>query len=168
MAARGVTRPSRCKLRAVKLVLLCLLIACEKTDDVVALRQQTAELGSSAQAHVEALDARMQALVKRGLKLTRRLPGTDDAGKLVRDASVDLAKVHAELAELTRGAAAATTEVELERVVGRYRALEVGSGGEVPPLLGLDADGTALSTAESWVTHAEAEMRDGSAVPVSQ
>jgi hypothetical protein len=145
-------------------VLLCVLIACEKVDDVGALHQQTAELGSSAQAQVDALDARMQALVKRGLKLTHPLPGTDDAGKIIRDASVDLAKLRAKLAELGRAAAAATTQGELEQLVGDYRELERGSAG----ISGIDADGTALSTVESWVTHAEAEMPRGSAVSVSQ
>jgi hypothetical protein len=142
---------------------VCLLFACEKVDDVAALRQEAAELGSRAQAEVDALDARMQAVVKRGLKL-RPLPGNDDAGKLVRDASVDLAKLHARLAELARAAAAATTQAKLEQVVGEYGELEAGT--PVPPeLMGIHADGTALSTAETWVTHAEAEMTQGSAAP---
>jgi hypothetical protein len=147
-------------------VLVCLLFACEKVDDVAALRQEAAELGSSAQAEVDALDARVQAVNKRGLKL-RALPGNEAADKLVRDATVDLGKLHAKLADRAQAAAGATTQAKLEQIVREYSVLEAGSDGTpVPPeLMGIHADGTALSTAESWVTHAEAEMAHGSAAP---
>ena len=82
------------KLWARLCISLGVLGGCQKIDDTAALREQRAAIVASYQADLDALDARMQALVKRGLKLDRPLPGSDAAGAMVNDASNHLRALH--------------------------------------------------------------------------
>lgn len=141
---------------------LCLLLAalalsaCEKTDDTVALRQEADAMLPYYQAALDALDVRFADLVKRGLKLDRPLPGSDNAGRLVAKASGELKQLHQVLGDLPKQLAANPDEAALRRITDDARdQLDEGMtlvGGE-------------LGTAETWVSHAENEMAETSPAP---
>ncbi len=142
-------------------LLVVLVVACNKPDDVPALREEAHATVAYYDTQLDQLDTRVQAIVRNGLKIDRVLPGGDEVGSLMLTTSNGLRDLRKRLGDAAAQLATANTADDLHSRTESYRALAedgLGSGTDHVAVPSIAAIGAALTTAESWVAHAETEM----------
>ena len=148
-------------------VLVVLASACTKPDDVPALHDEAHATVAHVTEELDHLDDQFKALKNRGEQLKVYYPGSDEAGMLVTITFKETQALRHELDGAEQRIKAATTPDELRARIDAYEDVaEHGAPAtkEHPPIPGIPALGSALTTVESWLTHTEAVKAAGSAM----
>ena len=144
-----------------RLLLIVVIVACQKPDDLPALRDEAHATVAYYDAQLDQLETRKQAIVRNGLKIDRVLPGGDEVGSMMLTTNNGLIELRKRLTDAATQLAAANTADDIRSRTERYRELAedgLGSGTDHVAVPSVAAIGAALTLAESWVAHAQAEM----------
>jgi hypothetical protein len=143
------------------LLLIVIVVACQKPDDLPALREEAHATVAYYDAQLDQLETRKQAIVRSGLKIDRVLPGGDEVGSMMLTTSNGMIELRKRLTDAAAQLATANTADDLRSRTDRYRELAedgLGSGTDHIAVPSVAAIGAALTIAESWVAHAQVEM----------
>ena len=158
MAARGPTRPSPfdshagfCENPAVKhilVVVLSLLAACGKANDMPAMKAETEGMLKSYQVRFDDLNRRADAIMQRGNAIGVTSPDAANASRLFAMAKGKLEQLRGDVANAPGELAKLKDKLELRKYIDRTEKTLYTGFTEI------NADFDAV---ESWITQAEAK-----------
>lgn len=135
-----------------RLLLICVLAACSKSNDVSTLREEAVQTAAYYQPRLDAADKRVQAIFKRGTTIPANLPGIEEVGKRLTEARDTILQLRGIIAKGPDGKSAVEKQADLAAKDRKVEDLEkLIDDTEATLERGLTVVNADLDSVESWI-----------------
>jgi hypothetical protein len=135
-----------------RLLLICVLAACSKSNDVSTLREEAVQTAAYYQPRLDAADKRVQAIFKRGTTIPANLPGIEEVGKRLTEARDTILQLRGIIAKGPDGKSAVEKQADLAAKDRKVEDLEkLIDDTESTLERGLTVVNADLDSVESWI-----------------
>src|SRR5689334_22323987 len=135
-----------------RLLLIGLLVACGKSNDVATLHQEAVTQAAFYQPKVEAADKRVQAIFKRGTTIPANLPGIEEVGKRLTEARDTIVQLRGIVGKGPDGKSAVEKQADIAAKENKVEDLEkLNDDTEATLDTGLRVVNDDLDAVESWI-----------------
>jgi hypothetical protein len=135
-----------------RLLLICVLAACSKSNDVSTLREEAVQTAAYYQPRLDAADKRVQAIFKRGTTIPANLPGIEEVGKRLTEARDTILQLRGIIAKGPDGKSAVEKQADLAAKDRKVEDLEkLIDDTETTLERGLTVVNADLDSVESWI-----------------
>ena len=135
-----------------RLLLICVLAACGKSNDVSTLHQEAVQTAAYFQPRLDAADKRVQAIFKRGTTIPANLPGIEEVGKRLTEARDTILQLRGIISKGPDGKSAVEKQADLAAKDGKIEDLEkLVEDTEATVERGLTIVNADLDSVESWI-----------------
>lgn len=136
-----------------RILLIGLLVACGKSNDVQTLHHEAVELATYYQPRLDAADKRVQSIFKRGTTIPANLPGIEEVGKRLTEARDTLIQLRGIVAKGPDGKSAVEKQADAAAKDGKVDDLEkLVEDTETTLERGLRIINDDLYSVESWIS----------------
>ena len=135
-----------------RLLLIALLVACGKPNDVETLRHEAVVVATYYQPHLDAADKRINDIFRRGATIPANLPGIEEVGKRLTEARDTLVQLRGIVGKGPDGKSAVEKQAELAAKDRKVEDLEkLVEDTEMTLERGLRIIHDDLNAVESWI-----------------
>lgn len=135
-----------------RLLLIGLLAACGKSNDVSTLHQEAVQTAAYYQPKLDAVDKRVQSIFKRGTTIPANLPGIEEVGRRLTEARDTIIQLRGIIAKGPDGKSAVEKQADLAAKDGKVNDLQkLIEDTDETVQRGLTVVNDDLNSVESWI-----------------
>ncbi len=135
-----------------RLLLIGLLVACGKSNDVSTLHQEAVQTAAYYQPKLDDADRRVQDIFKRGTTIPATLPGIEEVGKRLTEARDTILQLRGIISKGPDGKSAVEKQADLAAKERKVEDLEkLVQDTEATVSRGLTIVNADLDSVESWI-----------------